>query len=648
MSEPASTTPEHHAGHASAHGPHPKTPGDVAKLALGALGIVYGDIGTSPLYSIKECFQEPHGVLPTPANVLGVVSLFIWSLTLVVVVKYLTFVLRADNDGEGGTMALLSLLRGRPGEAPVRGLGVLMLVGLFGTSLLYGEGIITPAISVLSAVEGLEVAAPALGRFVLPITVVILVVLFMAQRRGTAKVGLVFGPTMLVWFLVIGGLGLRWVLREPGILAAFDPRHAAELFVHHKLHGFLLLGSVVLCITGGEALYADMGHFGRRPIRLAWYAVVFPGLILNYLGQGALLLASDGAPIESPFFALVEGVWLYPLVALSTCATVVASQALISGAFSLTQQAVLLGYWPRVNIVHTSGKQEGQIYIPEINGILMVACIALVLAFQRSGNLAAAYGLSVTGTMTITSVLLFVVARQRWGWKLPKAAGLVTLFLVVDLSFFAANLNKLPQGGWLPLAMGSVVFAMMTTWKRGRDALGAFMRAITLPLDMFLEDVERTDPPRVSGTAVFMTPNPDGAPPVLLHHFKHNKVLHEQVVLLSIQTRHVPEIRASERIETAKELEHGFFQVVAAYGFMQSPNVLEVLRLAEKRGVVVNPDDTTFYLGRETLIIDRKKKGMARWRKQLFGFLSRNARPANAFFRIPPNRVVELGTQIEL
>ncbi len=623
----------------------------LSTLALAALGVVYGDIGTSPLYAVKECFSPQHGVAPTPGNVLGILSLVLWSLILVIVVKYLTFIMRTDNHGEGGILALLALVNtpgdvGAPGsKARLSSRAALISLGLFGAALLYGDGIITPAISVLSAVEGLEVATTSVHPFIVPITVGILVALFVVQKRGTAGVGAVFGPATLVWFIAIAGAGVPWIARRPEVLGAVNPVHAIAFFREHGFAGFHLLGSVVLCITGGEALYADMGHFGRKPIRLAWYAVVLPALLLNYFGQGALLLARGEAARENPFFSLISGPLVYPMVVIATVATVVASQALISGAYSLTQQAVQLGYCPRVTIVHTSGKAEGQIYVPEVNDFLMVACIALVLAFRESSALAAAYGIAVTGTMSITSILFFNLTRQ-WAWPMWKSASLLTLFLVIDLAFLAANIVKVTEGGWLPLVVAAVVFAAMTTWKAGRRSLGRHIIANTLPLELFMADIEATNPLRVKGTAVFMTSNPEGAPPVLLHHFKHNKVLHEQVVLLSVQTKHVPEVPLEQRSEV-RSLGQGFWQVTASYGFMQTPDVPAALRHAQGRGLNVEVEGASFYLGRETLLTSGRT-GMARWRKSLFAFLSRNARPANMFFNIPPNRVVELGTQIEL
>jgi KUP system potassium uptake protein len=634
--------PTEHTGHA----PKIDSTSALVKVSIGALGVVYGDIGTSPLYAMRECFSPPHGVARTPENIFGILSLVFWSLTFVVVVKYLVFVLRADNRGEGGTLALLALLSGDERERrPRKAILALIFLGLFGASLLYGDGMITPAISVLSAVEGLGEATHALDRWVVPITCGILLAIFMVQRRGTAKVGAIFGPATFVWFLTIGGIGLPWIVRRPEVLLALNPYHAARFFYLNGIHGFLILGSVVLCITGGEALYADMGHFGKRPIRFAWYAVAFPALLTNYFGQGALLL-ERGDGIRHTFYGLVSGWMLYPLVAIATVATIVASQAMISGAYSITQQAVQLGYSPRVAIVHTSGSAEGQIYVPEVTAILAVACLTLVLTFRESGKLAAAYGIAVTGTMTITSLLFGAVARRLWRWPLWKVALIVGPFLVVDFAFLGANLVKLTHGGWFPIAIAAVVFTMMTTWKRGRAALGAYMMGAALPLDAFMSDVEQTKPHRVSGSAVFMTSNADGAPPVLLHHYKHNKVLHQQVILLSVQTRHEPEVPATERVEV-RDLGHGFWQVTASYGFMQAPSVTEILDCCEAKGLVTQRDDVSYFLGRETLLTSGRS-GMARWRKALFAFLSRNARPATHFFRIPPNRVVELGIRVEL
>jgi KUP system potassium uptake protein len=633
---------------ATMSGQHPVVTGkgDLMKLALGALGVVYGDIGTSPLYAIKECVALPHGVAPTPASILGILSLVFWSITLVVSVKYLTFVMRADNNGEGGVLALMSLVAPKDAQGSRKRTMVLVMLGLFGAALLYGDGIITPAISVLSAIEGLEVATTTFSPFVVPITCLILIGLFAVQRRGTGGIGAIFGPVTLCWFVAIAIAGVPPLLRHPEILRAIDPRFAVGFFLAHGTHGFLLLGSVVLCVTGGEALYADMGHFGTRAIRIAWYSAVFPALLLNYFGQGALLLERPDLS-GNPFFGLFSGIWLYPMVVLATVAAVVASQALISGAFSITRQAVQLGYMPRVTIVHTSGKTEGQIYIPEVNTALMLMCVALVLGFKQSGNLAAAYGIAVTGTMSITSVLFYYVARRRWNWSRARAGSLLVMFLTFDLAFFAASFAKIAHGGWVPILVAAGVFTVMITWKRGRALLAERVAADALPWEAFMADIEMSKPHRVAGTAVFLTSTRRGTPNVLLHHFKHNKVLHDQVVILSVVTDDVPEVPAKQSVRY-KSFGHGFWAVTAHYGFMQSPNVLEALRRCRPAGLRLNPADTSYYLGRETLLPVPGGAGMAQWRKRLFRLLSRNARSATDFFNIPPNRVVEIGTHIEL
>lgn len=638
------TTAETHVQ--ASHAPKIGGAGDLAKLSLAALGVVYGDIGTSPLYAIRECFTLPHGVAVTRANVLGIESLFFWSMTLVVVLKYLTFVMRADNHGEGGILALLALLKPKLGEAKGRSLALYVALGLFGTALLYGDGIITPAISVLGAMEGLGTTTAFFTKpIIVTISIAVIVGLFLAQRVGTAGVGAVLGPAVVVWFVTIGSLGVHWIAQAPEVLLAVDPRHAVAFFLEHRIHGFLVLGFVFLCVTGGEALYADMGHFGRTPIRVAWFVVAFPALVANYFGQGALLLVKGH--VDNPFFETASaGPLRYGLIGLATIAAIVASQAMISGSFSLTQQAVQLGYWPRVTIKHTSGKAMGQIYVPEVNYALMAGCIALVLAFQDSSRFASAYGIAVTGTMSITSVLFYGVAR-RWGWSALRAGALVALFLVLDLAFLGANVHKIAEGGWFPLAVGVVMFTLMTTWRRGRELLREAFVADTLPLEAFMKDLEATRPPRVVGTAVFMTSSPVGTPPVLLHHFKHNKMLHEQVLLLSIATEDVPEVAWAERVAEIHALGQGFYRVRAQYGFMQTPNVLELMDICADQGLETRDTDTSYFLGRETLVISGKRS-MARWRKVLFAVMSRNARPANAFFHIPPDRVVELGTQIEL
>ena len=614
------------------------------KLTLMALGVVFGDIGTSPLYALRECFSGEHGVEPTHANVLGVLSLVFWSLTMVVTVKYLTFIMRADNQGEGGILALLALVP--PRAAKDAGLiGLLAGLVLFGAALLYGDGVITPAISVLSAVEGLETATLRLRPVVVPLTCVILIGLFAVQRRGTAAVGFVFGPIMLVWFGVLAVLGAIALAKRPAVLAALDPRYAAELFASHGYHAFLVLGAVVLVITGGEALYADMGHFGRVPIRRAWFAVVMPSLVLNYFGQGALLL-DDPVHASQPFYALVPPALLYPMVALSTAATIIASQALISGAYSLTRQAIQLGFFPRVTIRHTSGHSEGQIYVPEVNAALAIACVWLVLTFRASSQLAAAYGIAVTGTMGITSIVYYVVLTRTWGWPRWRAGLVVGLFLFFDVAFFGANALKFFQGGWFPVGVALAIFVVMTTWKRGRALLATHLSGRLLPLDAFLDDLDQVKPHRVHGTAVFMTSSPDGVPLVLLHHFKHNQVLHKSVVLLSILSEHVPEVPAAERV-TVRDLGRGFFRVVARYGFMQTPNVPQVMREAAERGVPAAAGATSYFLGRETLLATGTGR-LPRWQKGLYAFLSRNARSATEYFGIPADRVVELGLQVDL
>jgi KUP system potassium uptake protein len=522
---------------------------------------------------------------------------------------------------------------------------ILMILGLFGAALLYGEGLLTPAISVLSAVEGLEVATHAFSPIVVPLTCGILIALFLVQKRGTGGIGTVFGPITLLWFIAIAFTGMPWILREPQILWAINPVHAIRFFIDNGFHGFLALGSVILCITGCEALYADMGHFGTKAIRFVWAVCVFPALLINYFGQGALLLARPEAAIN-PFYAMVPEGWLYPMVIIATLATVVASQALISGAFSLTRQAVQLGYLPRVTVVHTSGKTEGQIYIPEVNRLLMVACVALVLGFRESSNLAGAYGIAVTGTMTITSILLFFVARERWRFSRWKSVSLILLFLIFDVSFLTASLAKISNGGWFPLSVAVGMFTIMVTWNRGRTVLGEKITADILPLPVFLADVEVNKPHRVPGPAVFLASTRRGTPGVLLHHFKHNKVLHEQVVILSIATDAVPEVPSVHKVRL-KNFGFGFWAVTAHYGFMESPDVLDILRRCQVLGLRTNPMDTSFYVGRETLIIKKGRTTMAEWRRHLFRFLSHNARSATDFFAIPPNRVVEIGAQIE-
>ena len=644
---PTTTGPDAHAGHGHGH-----APASLAALSLGALGVVYGDIGTSPLYAMKECLAfptSPHAIVSTAAtlapNVLGVLSLMLWAILLVVCIKYVGFVLRADNKGEGGILALAALVEdARP--SPRHGLSIVMLLGLFGAGLLFGDGAITPAISILGAMEGISEHSPALGNLVVPLTIAIVIGLFLVQRHGTGRIGVAFGPVMLVWFLAIGALGVRWLLVEPQVLTAIDPRHGIQFLATHGIHGFLIVGLVFLVVTGGEALYADMGHFGKRPIRIAWFTIALPGLLLNYFGQGALLMSSPPGSISNPFFAMVEGPLAIPMIVLATFAAIIASQALISGVFSLTRQAMQLGFWPRVTVVHTSASTEGQIYIPEMNWLLMAGCIVLVLTFKTSSGLAAAYGIAVTGTMAITSILFYEVCRLRWGYSRPRALALLIPFLAIDIAFFSANAAKILDGGWVPLAMGIGVFVVMTTWWRGRIELSTIMNASSIPEDMFLADLAINPPPRVSGTAVFMSSAPTGVPNVLFHHLKHNQVLHAQVVLFSIHTANVPWVDLASKV-VVTGLGQGMFRLTASVGFMQSPDVPALLRLAIPHGIDAIPATTTYFLGRQTLLTTGRTR-MARWRKVLFSFLGKNARPPSAFFNLPPNRVVELGLQIEL
>jgi len=628
------------------HGHSPTSRRELALLSLGALGVVYGDIGTSPLYAMNECLlaNKAHAVSPTLPNVLGVMSLFFWSLMLVVVVKYLYFVLRADNKGEGGILALAALVAQKTPKSRAR-LAIPILLALFGAGLLYGDGVITPVISVLGALEGLSEQSPTLTDFIVPLTTLILIALFSIQRFGTHRIGSIAGWVMLLWFVAIGIAGLPHIIDHPEVLRAVSPHYAVLFMMEHKVHGFILLGLVVLCVTGTEALYADMGHFGRKPIRFAWSTVVFPGLLLNYFGQAALFL-EHGRGVSNGFYDLVPQPLLIPMMVLATAAAIIASQALISGAYSLTNQAVQLGYFPRVKVVHTSHKMEGQIYIPEVNYLLMFACVALVLTFKTSTNLAAAYGIAVTGTMAITSFLYFLVCRHNWSYSWGHALAIFVPFVIIDLTFFSSSAVKIIDGGWFPLAVGTGVFIIMTTWWRGRNELSKMMETGTIPDEIFLTDIAETPLPRVSGTAVFMSSGTDGMPNVLLHHVKHNKVLHKQVVLLSVVTENVPFAIGNHSL-TVRELGHGFYRVIAHVGFMQQPNVPRILARCEKHHLTVVASDTTYYLGRQTLLTSGTSK-LARWRKLLFAFLSRNARTPTAFFNLPPNRVVELGLQIEL
>jgi KUP system potassium uptake protein len=623
---------------------HAATGGHLAALCLTALGVVYGDIGTSPLYALRECFLGEHPEPVTQANVLGVLSLIFWALVIVVTLKYHVYVLRMDNKGEGGILALMSLLR--PRRDPARGWRLAMIMlGIFGAALLYGDGMITPAISVLSAIEGLEVATPFFVPYVVPITAVILLVLFFFQRRGTASIGAVFGPIMVIWFSTIGLLGLGSVVRTPSVLAAVNPMHAAHFFVEHGIRGYLVLGAVFLVATGGEALYADLGHFGEKPIQINWFCFVAPSLLLNYFGQGALLLRNPSA-VQNPFYHLVPAWGLYPMVVLATIATVIASQAVISGAFSLTRQAVQLGYFPRMDIIHTSAMEIGQIYIPGVNWILMVATIALVFGFERSTNMAAAYGVAVTSTMVITTFLAYQVARERFHWPTITALSVTVVFLAADLAFFGANIVKVPHGGWFPLLVAGIVFLLMTTWLRGRKILSERMMEGMLQMDLFLKDVKEHPPQRVPGTAVFLAGTQMRTPPTLLHNLKHNKILHTHIVLLTVVTEEQPRVPEKERYEV-RELGEGFFRVVLHFGFMESADVPRALKKIDFPGLQFSSSETTYFLGKET-ILATSRPGMAIWRERLFALMARNARAATAFFNLPPNRVVELGSQIEI
>jgi KUP system potassium uptake protein len=620
-------------------------------LTLTAIGVVYGDIGTSPLYTVRECFFGPHGMAVTHENVLGVLSLVVWALILVVSVKYIAIVMRADNEGEGGILALTALVLGRARDdrrkadrlAVAR--PVLVLLGIFGAALLYGDGMITPAISVLGAVEGLNVATPVFERLVVPLSVIVIIALFVLQRFGTHRVGNLFGPIMVIWFGTVFVLGLTWVIQVPSVLMAVNPLYAIRLFAAHGWGGFAVLGAVVLAITGGEALYADMGHFGKRPIRLAWYSLVLPALLLNYFGQGALLIL-DPNKAHQPFFNLAPTWALYPLVVLATSAAVIASQALISGAFSLTRQAIQLGYAPRLDVEHTSSEEMGQVYVPQVNMALAVGTTLIVIGFKTSSNLAAAYGIAVTMTMVITALLLYVVAVERWRWSVPVAMAVTGTFLLIDCAFLGANLLKLFSGGWLPLAIAACAFTLMTTWKTGRRIVFERLNARAIPLETFMSAVNATPPARVPGTAVFMTAQPRGTPPALAHNLRYNKVLHEHVIVLTVATAQRPHVVEDEQVEVTN-LGNGVYNVRVQYGFMQDPNVPETIALAKQRGVGVNLDDLVYFLGRETIIVTRRR-GMAIWREKLFVLMARNAVRATAYFRLPPERVVELGVQVEM
>jgi len=618
----------------------------VQALALAALGVVFGDIGTSPLYAMKEVFSEAYAVTATHDHVLGAVSLVFWALMLVVSVKYVMFILRADNRGEGGIMALIALvLRGTeaPGDAGKRRL--LMILGIFGAALFYGDGAITPAISVLSAVEGLEVIAPALSSWVLPITLGVLTGLFLIQRKGTGAVGRLFGPITLAWFLALGTGGIASIVQTPEVLAAVHPGYGLAFLVEQRFSAVFVLGAVVLAVTGAEALYADMGHFGRRPIRIAWFGLVLPALILTYFGQAALMLR-DPTSIRNPFYLMFPDWAQAPMLLLATAATVIASQAVISGAFSMTRQAIQLGYCPRLAIVHTSENEIGQVYIPWVNWMLLAAVIALVLGFQSSGALASAYGIAVTGTMAIDTVLAAVVFRRIWGWSYLRTGAFLTVFLAIDLAFFGANTLKVLDGGWFPLMLGLVGFTLLTTWKRGRELLMGSLRESAIDLKTFIEGLTRHPPSRVEGTGVFLTADRDGVPHALLHNLLHNKVLHERVFLLTVVIADVPYVASDQRI-TIEPLGNGFYRVLIHFGFRDIPDVPAALARLPAAGQPFEMMETSFFLSRET-VVPTVKAGMALWRERLFSTMARNAGSAATYFRLPPNRVIELGTQVEI
>ncbi len=618
-----------------------------AALLIGALGIVYGDIGTSPLYAFRECLSERHQASLSHEGVLGLLSLIAWALVLVITVKYIIFVMRADNRGEGGILALMALSLPKGNGTPSRRRYIALALGVFGAALLYGDGMITPAISVLSAVEGLEIATPVFKSTVIPLTILILTALFLFQKHGTGRLGAVFGPIMLVWFASLALLGAAAIARQPGVLAALNPWHAIRFMVENGWTGFKVLGAVFLAVTGGEALYADMGHFGPTPIRRGWVWIVFPSLLINYFGQGALVL-TDPATAANPFYALAPRWALLPMVVLATLATIIASQAIISGAFSLTRQAILLGYLPRLSIRHTSSEEIGQIFVPAVNRLLLVCAVGLVLVFESSGRMAAAYGVAVSSTMLITTVLFLLVARRVWKWRLAALVPLAVSFLIFDTVFFGASMMKLLHGGWFPLLVGVLIYVVMATWRRGRQLLGAHMSTRVLSIENFLESLKHASPPplRVSGTGIFFSGNPGGVPPVLLHNVRYNRILHETTVLLTIRIDEVSHVSPEDRVEL-KDLGNGFYQVIARYGFMESPDVAGVLRHCANLGLKFDPRLTAYFLGRET-IVRAKRPSMARWRIALFSFLSRNAQGFTGFFRLPPSQVIELGIQVEL
>ena len=616
----------------------------LAALSIAALGVVFGDIGTSPLYALRECFYGEYGIEATSANVLGVLSLVFWTLIIVVTVKYLTFILRAHNKGEGGVIALTALVRPAKNNTS-RMRWFLMLTGLFGAALLYGDGMITPAISVLSAIEGLNVITPVLDPYVVPITIIILTCLFMLQHRGTEKTGILFGPVILLWFLCIAGLGLSSIVKNPHILIAVWPWHGVQFLMRNQIAGFFVLGAVFLVVTGVEALYADMGHFGPGPIRLAWTVIVLPALLLNYFGQGAILL-HDPEFAHNPFYSLVPSWAIVPMVALATAATIIASQAVITGAFSLTQQAVQMGYLPRLRIVHTSIKKIGQIYVPSVNWLLMAATIGLVAGFQTSSKLAAAYGVAVTSTMVISTVLFYVVAREKWGWRRMTAGIPTALFLIADVSFFGANVSKILHGAWFPLVIGIIIYSVMTTWEKGRLSLQAQQKALTMTFRDFRKSLQPEPPHRVPGQAIFLVDNPDLVPATLINNIYHNRVLHSEIAFLYFQTDDVPRVANLEKIAVTK-LGGGFYRVVARHGFMEGPRMSKIIDLMREQGLDFKMEETSYFIGFERLQAGEKSR-IWRWQAALFRYLSRNALDSASFYNIPIEQVFEAGVRLRL
>lgn len=616
----------------------------VAALTLGAIGVVYGDIGTSPLYTMKEAFAPAHGIAVSPANILGVVSLILWCLIIVISLKYVTLVLRADNGGEGGIMALTALAL-KSVSKHARLTYPVMLLGMLGAGLFFGDGVITPAITVLSAIEGLEVATPAMKPYVVPTVLTVLTVLYLAQRRGTGGIGKWFGPVVLIWFVTLAVMGIVNILKNPAILAALNPVHAAAYVYRNGWFAFVSLGAIVLALTGAEALYADMGHFGRKPVRLAWFSVVFPALALNYLGQGGMLL-SNPAAASNPFFNQL-GAWsVYPLVALSTVAAIVASQATISGAFSVAQQAISLGFLPRMKIVHTSHHEKGQIYIPLINWLQFAAVVFAVVAFGSSTNLASAYGIAATATMLTTTLLTFFVVYYGWGYPLIAGIGATGFFLVFDVTLFASTSLKIVSGGWFTLAISFVLVTLMLTWRKGKELVFENLRAHLIPLEEFLKSLFLSLPHRVPGTAVFFRPEGDGVPHALLHNLTHNKVLHERVIFLTVHALGVPTVPADERIKISP-LGYDCYQVDLSYGFIEERNVPADLQNCASRGLVFEPMETSYFIARHN-IISTPGSGMMPWREGLYASMARNARDAADYFKLPSNRVIELGTQVEI